>query len=158
MTKVTKYHKNNSSYNLAIKLLDKLTLSDNITALNRETFFIKDICKRIQKSKTVLYTLENDEDIIGLISLSVTSINEQPSLQIDYILVNKPYQGQILEDINHSKPFRYLIKLAITTAKNIAIYAGLRYIVLSPDNDDIKVKYKQVGFEVLHDDWMYLKV
>jgi len=35
---------------------------------------------------------------------------------------------------------------------------GLRYIVLSPDNDDIKAKYQQVGFEILHDDWMYLKI
>ena len=158
MTKVTKYHKNNSSYNLAIKLLEKLTLSDNITALNRETFFIEDICKRVQKSKTVLYILENDKDIIGLVSLSATSISEQPSLQIDYILINKPYQGKILEYINNSKPFRYLIKLAISVAENIIKDVGLRYIVLSPDTDDLEIKYKQVGFEILHDDWMYLKV
>jgi len=51
-----------------------------------------------------------------------------------------------------------MIEFAIDLAKDLQSKIGLRYIVLSPDNDDIKAKYKQVGFEVLHDDWMYLKI
>ena len=121
-------------------------------------FFIEDICKRVQRSKTVLYVLENDEDIIGLVSLSATSISEQPSIQIDYILINKPYKGKILSDLDDTKPFRFLIEFTIDLAKDLQNNIGLRYIVLSPDNDDLKIKYQQVGFEVLHNDWMYLKI
>jgi len=158
MIRTIKYNKKTISYNFSTTLLNKLILSDNITSLNREELFLKDICKRVQKSKTVLYTLENDKDIIGLISLSATTISEQPSLQIDYILVNKPYQGKILSDLDDTKPFRFLIEFAIDLAKELQDKIGLRYMVLSPDNDDLKIKYKQVGFEILHDDWMYLKV
>ena len=158
MIRTVKYNKKTISYNFSTTLLNKLILSDNITSLNREELFLKDICKRVQKSKTVLYTLENDKDIIGLISLSATTISEQPSLQIDYILVNKPYQGKILSDLDDTKPFRFLIEFAIDLAKELQDKIGLRYMVLSPDNDDLKIKYKQVGFEILHDDWMYLKV
>ena len=152
------YNKNTIPYNLFTKLRNKLTLSDNALSSNREEIFLKDICNRVQKSKTVLYTLKDDDNIVGLISLSVTSITEQPSLQIDYILVNKIYQGKILEDLDDTKPFRYMIEFTIDLAKDLQSKIGLRYIVLSPDNDDIKAKYKQVGFEVLHDDWMYLKI
>jgi hypothetical protein len=152
------YNKNTIPYNLFTKLRNKLTLSDTTLSSNREEIFLKDICNRVQKSKTVLYTLKDDDNIVGLISLSVTSITEQPSLQIDYILVNKIYQGKILEDLDDTKPFRYMIEFAIDLAKDLQSKIGLRYIVLSPDNDDIKAKYKQVGFEILHDDWMYLKI
>jgi len=152
------YNKNTIPYNLFTKLRNKLILSDNALSSNREEIFLKDICNRVQKSKTVLYTLKDDDNIVGLISLSVTSITEQPSLQIDYILVNKIYQGKILEDLDDTKPFRYMIEFAIDLAKDLQSKIGLRYIVLSPDNDDIKEKYKQVGFEILHDDWMYLKI
>ena len=158
MIRTTKYNKKIISYNFSTTLLNKLILSDDIISSNREELFIKDICKRVQKSKTVLYTLENDGDIIGLVSLSATTISEQPSLQIDYILVNKLYQGKVLSDLDDTKPFRFLIEFAIDLAKELQDKIGLRYIVLSPDNDDIKAKYKQVGFEILHDDWMYLKI
>jgi len=158
MIKTIKYNKKTISYNFSTTLLNKLILSDNITSLYREQLFIRDICKRVQKSKTVLYILENDENIIGLISLSATTISEQPSLQIDYILVNKPYQGKKLPNLDNTKPFRFLIEFTIDLAKELQDKIGLRYIVLSPDNDDIKAKYKQVGFETLHDDWMYLKI
>jgi len=34
---------------------------------------------------------------------------------------------------------------------------GLRYLLLSPDSDELKEKYKQVDFRELNDDWMYFK-
>lgn len=50
------------------------------------------------------------------------------------------------------------IDLSISIAKDIQAQIGLRYIVLAPDNDDIKSKYEQVGFSNLDDDWMFLKL
>ena len=106
----------------------------------------------------MLYVLKNENNTIGLIALSVTSIEEQPSLQIDYILVDKEFQGKKLEILDNCKPFRYLIKLALTIAEKTSQEIGLRYIVLSPDYDNLKDKYNQVGFKQSHKDWMYLKI
>lgn len=35
---------------------------------------------------------------------------------------------------------------------------GLRYIVLSPDSDNLKEKYLSVGFKKLNKDWMFFKI
>ncbi|MGB3750660.1 MAG: hypothetical protein WA945_03775, partial [Arcobacteraceae bacterium] len=114
--------------------MNKIVLSDNFEESNRETIFIEDICKRVSKSKSVLYCLEFQNEIIGLVAISTTEQNQQPSLQIDYILVNHSYRGKVLKSLDTNKPFRYLIELVIDIATEIQKKVGLRYIVLSPDN------------------------
>ena len=78
-----------SSYNLYTTIFKKLQFSNDIQQANREELFIKDICSRITKSKSVLYVLEFEEKIIGLIALSASSVTDQPSVQIDYIFALK---------------------------------------------------------------------
>lgn len=158
MIQILNYNHQSSPYNLSAKILNGVKLSNDILLANREENFIKDICNRVIKSKSVLYLLQNDNEIVGLIALSVTSVNEQPALQIDYILVSSSYQGKVLFELDDCKPFRYLIKLAISLGEKISLELGLRYIVLSPDNNDLKEKYNNVGFEHLNDDWMYFKL
>ena len=160
MIQILNFNHQSSPYNLSVKILNGVTLSQDLTLANREENFIKDICNRVIKSKSVLYVLQNNQvnDIVGLVALSVTSVNEQPALQIDYILVNSKYQGKTLSDLDDCKPFRYLMKLAISLGEKISLELGLRYIVLSPDNNDLKEKYNNVGFEHLNDDWMYFKL
>ena len=158
MLEISKYSKESSTYSLYTNLLSKVQLSKDIENSNRESLFIKDICKRVEKSKTVLYVLKNNEEIIGLISLSATSIEDQPSMQIDYIFVSENYRGTPLEILDNLKPFKYLIEIAINLAKKLRLELGIRYLVLSPDNNDLKAKYKKVDFQSLNKDWMYLKV
>jgi len=117
--------------------------------LNIENYNVKNIPYNLSVNLLNKLILTDDMDVIGLIALSVASIEEQPSLQIDYILVNKVYQG---------KPFRYLIEFTIDLANKLQLEIGLRYIILSPDNDGLKYKYKQVGFSELQENWMYLKL
>lgn len=158
MLEISKYSKDSSTYGLYTRLLSKIKLSKNIENSNRESLFIKDICKRVEKSKTVLYVLKNDEEIIGFISLSATSIDDQPSIQIDYIFVSESYRSTHLEILDNLKPFKYLIEIAINIAKKLRLEIGVKYLVLSPDNDDLKEKYKKVNFQSLNKDWMYLKI
>ena len=158
MIEIQSYDSSSSTYRLHLKLIDKIELSTDTNSSNRESLFIKDICKRIEKSKTVLYVLKNDDDIIGLVALSATSINDQPSIQVDYIFVSEKYRGQKIAELDNCKPFRYLIDLSISLAKDFKSSIGLRYLVLSPDNDDLKEKYKQVDFKILDNDWMYFKL
>ncbi len=148
MLKLENYNRNSRDYNLAITILKNITLSDDIETQNREKLFIKDISNRVSKSKTVLYLLKN----------SVTSINEQPSLQIDYIFVSNLYRGKSMKILDNCKPFRYLIEFVINMAKKIQTDVGLRYIILSPDNDELKEKYNKVDFQHLNREWMYMKI
>jgi len=46
----------------------------------------------------------------------------------------------------------------INLAKKLRLELGIRYLVLSPDNNDLKEKYKKVDFQSLNKDWMYLKI
>ena len=158
MLEIINYNSSSSSYNLYTSILKKLQFSDDIQQSNREELFIKDVCTRVSKSKSVLYVLEFEEKIIGLIALSATSITDQPSIQIDYIFVSQSFRSQNLEILNNLKPFRYLINLAISLAEDMSKKLGLRYIVLSPDSDNLKEKYLSVGFKKLNKDWMFFKI
>ena len=158
MLEIINYNSSGSSYNLYTTILKKLQFSDDIQQANREELFIKDVCTRVSKSKSVLYVLEYEEKIIGLIALSATSITDQPSIQIDYIFVSNSFRNKNLEILNNFKPFRYLINLAISLAEDMSKKLGLRYIVLSPDNDDLKDKYIKVGFKKLNKEWMFFKI
>lgn len=158
MLEIINYNSSNSSYNPYTSILKKLQFSDDVQQSNREELFIKDVCTRVSKSKSVLYVLEFEEKIIGLIALSATSITDQPSIQIDYIFVSNSFRNKNLEILNNFKPFRYLINLAISLAENMSKTLGLRYIVLSPDNDDLKDKYVKVGFKKLNKEWMFFKI
>ena len=158
MLEIINYNSSSSSYNLYTSILKKLQFSDDIQQSNREELFIKDVCTRVSKSKSVLYVLEFEEKIIGLIALSATSITDQPSIQIDYIFVSNSFRNKNLEILNDFKPFRYLINLAISLAEDMSKRLGLRYIVLSPDSDNLKEKYLSVGFKKLNKDWMFFKI
>ena len=72
--------------------------------------------------------------------------------------VSENYRGTPLEILDNLKPFKYLIEIAINLAKKLRLELGIRYLVLSPDNNDLKEKYKKVDFQSLNKDWMYLKV
>ena len=158
MLEIINYNSSSSSYNLYTSILKKLQFSDDIQQSNREELFIKDVCTRVSKSKSVLYVLEFEEKIIGLIALSATSITDQPAIQIDYIFVSNSFRNKNLEILNDFKPFRYLINLAISLAEDMSKKLGLRYIVLSPDSDNLKEKYLSVGFKKLNKDWMFFKI
>ena len=158
MLEIINYNSSSSSYNLYTTILKKLQFSDDIQQANREELFIKDVCTRVSKSKSVLYVLESGEEIIGLVALSASSVTDQLSVQIDYIFVSQSFRSQNLEILNNLKPFRYLINLAISLAEDMSKKLGLRYIVLSPDNDDLKDKYVKVGFKKLNKEWMFFKI
>ena len=76
MLEIINYNSSTSSYNLYTTIFKKLQFSNDIQQANREELFIKDICTRISKSKSVLYVLEFEEKIIGFIAFSATSITD----------------------------------------------------------------------------------
>lgn len=85
------------------------------------------------------------KNIRGL-SLILPSVTDQPYTRLTIFLLVNLCRSQNLEILNNLKPFQYLINLAISLTEDMSKKLGLRYIVLSPDNDDLKDKYINVGF------------
>lgn len=159
MIEIKKYNNITTEYHLSKKLLESLELSDILEQKNREILFIEDICKRVEKSKTVLYVLKKDNEELGLISVSSSSIEDFPALQIDFLFVSKKYRGVILEELENVKTSEYLIELVISIAKNIQESIGLKYIVLLPDNKDLEKIYKELNFNKLNKTgWMFISI
>lgn len=159
MIEIKKYNNITTEYQLSKKLLESLELSDILEQKNREILFIEDICKRVEKSKTVLYVLKKDNEELGLISVSSSSIEDFPALQIDFLFVSKKYRGVILKELDNVKTSEYLIELVISIAKNIQESIGLKYIVLLPDNKDLEKIYKELNFNKLNKTgWMFISI
>ena len=159
MIELKKYTSQNTSYRLSLDILSCVKLSPHLEQSQREKDFIEDICKRVQKSSTVLYLLRHKDDTLGLIALSVSSIGDFPSLQIDYLFVNHIFRGKQLEILDNLKTSAYLIEFAIELAKKIQGLAGLRYLVLLPDNHKLEDIYKEIGFLKLpKQTWLYMKL
>jgi hypothetical protein len=154
-----KYNHKSTSYRLSIDILKNVALSDKLENAQREEFFIEDICNRVQKAGTVLYVLKDENTTLGLISLSASSIDDFPSLQVDYLFVNNPYRGKKLDILDGTKTSNYLIEFSIEIAKELQEIVGLRYLVLLPDNDKLKSIYKDMGFKQLNkQNWMFIKL
>ncbi len=159
MLKLQKYTSKNTSHRLGIDVLSSVELSEDINQSQREKYFIEDICKRVQKSNTVLYLLKHNHDILGFVALSVSSIGDFPSLQIDYLFVNYKFRGKKLEVLDNLKTSSYLVEFSIEVAHEIQELAGLRYLVLLPDNNKLQQVYKDIGFLNLpKQDWLYIKL
>ena len=159
MLELKKYTSKNASYRLGIDILSRVALSTHVDQAQRERDFIEDICKRVQKSSTVLYLLQHGNETLGFIALSVSSIGDFPSLQIDYLFVNDAFRSKALEILDNLKTSTYLIEFAIELAKEIQEIAGLRYLVLLPDNNKLQDVYKNIGFLNLpKQDWLYIKL
>jgi GNAT superfamily N-acetyltransferase len=159
LLELQKYTSQNASYRLNIDILSQVKLGRHIDQAERERSFIEDICKRVQKSNTVLYLLKHNDDTLGFVALSVSSIGDFPSLQIDYLFVNDSFRGKMLEALDDLKTSTYLVEFAIEVAKEIQEIAGLRYLVLLPDNDKLQDVYKNIGFSHLpKQDWLYIKL
>lgn len=105
MIEIKKYNSITTEYQLSKKLLESLELSDLLEQKNRETLFIKDICKRVEKSKTVLYVLKKDNKNLGLISISSIAKNIQENIGLKYIVLlpdNKDLE-KIYKELNFNK-------------------------------------------------------
>jgi len=159
LLKLKKYTSKNSPYQLHIEILSNVECTNNFEQGQRERIFIKDICKRVLKSSTVLYVLRNKEKTLGFIALSVNSIDSLPSLQVDYLFVSNPYRGVLLEELKNTKTSIYLIEFAIEIAKEIQDKVGLRSLVLLPDSQRLEKIYKDIGFQKFSKkDWMFFKL
>ena len=150
-------NKNISSYK--VKLLQSLNFHTDLNRASRERGLLEEIIKLTQKNKTILYLLKKEDEILGLIALSASSIDEIPVIQVDYLFVDFHYRKQKVDEIQTTTA-KYLLSFAIDTAENIKQTIGLKYLALYPDAQSNKLisHYKDIGFNLLNKYWLVIKL
>ena len=156
--RIKRYNSSNKAQ-FKTQVIPNVEYSLDINRKTREESFIKDIKQQISKCKSVAHVLKDDTKIYGLIVFSIGDFNKKPSLQIDYLFVNRLFRGQILENLDETKTSHYLVEYAISVAKKIYDDTGLRYITLLPDDAKLQKIYEELEFKKLGgDEWMYMKL
>ena len=149
--------KNIHSYK--VKLLQTLNFHSEINRASRERGLLEEIIKLTQKNKTILYILKNDTDILGLVALSASSVDDIPVVQVDYLFVDYKFRKVHIQEIDNSIS-KYLLLFAMNVSENIKQTIGVKYLALYPDaqSDKLISHYKDMGFNVLNKYWLVIKL
>ncbi|OHE00503.1 MAG: hypothetical protein A3K14_02185 [Sulfurimonas sp. RIFCSPLOWO2_12_FULL_36_74] len=140
-------------------LLQSFHFHPDLERTTRERGLLEEIIKLVQKNKTKLYLLKNSNEILGLIALSASSIDDFPVIQVDYLFVDYKYR-KVYVDTMDSTISNYLLLFAMNVAENIKETIGLKYLALYPDAQSEKLisHYKEMGFNVLNKYWLFIKL
>ena len=103
--------------------------------------------------------MKQNNKFLGLISLSVSSISDAPVAQVDYLFVDFNFRKLYIKELNDTIS-NYLITFSLEIAKNIQDTIGLKYLALYPDGQSKNLisHYKNMGFNVLNKEWLFIKV
>lgn len=142
-----------------VKLLQSFNFHPDLERKTRERGLLEEIIKLVQKNKTKLYLLKSSDEILGLIALSASSIEDFPVIQIDYLFVDYRYRKVYIDEIENTIS-SYLVLFAMNIAENIKETIGLKYLALYPDAQSEKLisYYKEMGFSILNKYWLFIKL
>jgi hypothetical protein len=142
-----------------VKLLQTFNFHPDLERTTRERGLLEEIIKLVQKNKTKLYLLKNSSEILGLIALSASSIDDFPVIQVDYLFVDYKYRKVYIDEIDGTIS-NYLLLFAMNVAENVKETIGLKYLALYPDAQSEKLisHYKEMGFNVLNKYWLFIKL
>ncbi len=142
-----------------VKLLQSFSYHPNLNRATRERTLLEETLKLVQKNKTVLYILQQKEIFLGAITLSASSIDDTPVVQIDFLFVDFKYRKTIIKEINDTVS-NYLITFAMSRAEIVQQTIGIKYLALYPDAGSQKLinHYKDMGFLPLNKEWLFIKV
>ena len=119
---------------------------------DREKDLIDKTLLDIKKSRSVGYLLQIDNQNIGFIAISAsrlkTDINGLPSIEIDYLFIDKRYRKQTFKELENIKASEYLLFFIGGLAKQWRFEFGLKFVILYPDmqNDSLIKFYQNLGF------------
>lgn len=125
----------------------KLPLSE------RERGFLKKLIKDSDsKSSTIHILIDANEIIIGLLGISCSKVDHLPALLVDFIFVNPSFRGAIIEDLGGSASEYLMAYITSVVIPNTRPFAAVRWLVLVPDNERLKLHYiDQFGFRTYTD-------
>ena len=149
--------KNINSYR--VRLLQSFSYHTDLNRSTRERILLEETIKLIQKKKTVLYILQKEDKFLGAVTLSASSIDDTPVVQIDFLFVDYEYRKVIIEEIDDTVS-NYLITFAMSRAELVQQTIGVKYLALYPDaqSETLINHYKNMGFLQLNKEWLFVKV
>ena len=118
----------------------------------REKDLIDKTILDIKKSRSVAYLLQIKNKNIGFIAISAsrlkTDINGLPSIEIDYLFVDKQYRKEEFNKLGNIKASEYLLFFIGRLAKEWKLQFGLKFVILYPDmqNESLINFYSDIGF------------
>lgn len=107
----------------------------------RHNDFIKKVSKDTYNGDSVVYALTNNAKLAGFISVCCASFDDIPALNINYLYVSKEFRKTVFNELDNTKVSTFLISFAYQLASKIKEQAGLRWLTLTPDNDDLEDYY-----------------
>lgn len=149
--------KNINSYK--VKLLQSFSYHTDLNRGARERVLLEETIKLVQKKKTILYILQKEDKFLGAITLSASSIDDTPVVQIDFLFVDYKYRKVIIEEIDDTVS-NYLISFATSRVAIVQQTIGVKYLALYPDaqSDKLISHYKDMGFLQLNKEWLFIKI
>ena len=133
------------------------------TSNDHERQFIKQLSTSCEKGSIVVYALELDSKLAGLVGLSASRVDSIPTVQIDYIFVSPEFRNKKFKELADTKISTYMIDLAIVLSKKLSSEVGIRWLALVPDNDKLENFYcKEFAFKPHNDRdkqrYLFLKI
>ena len=104
--------------------------------------------------------LIRDSEIVGLVALSASRIDDLPCVQVDYLFVSASYRKQIYKELGNTKISQYLINYAIQASTKIKDAIAVKFLLLLPADDNLIKTYDEMDFKPLHSKtkWMVFKL
>ncbi len=111
--------------------------------------YLSSILKSASKGRNTTYQVVNDaNNRIGIFSLSLDKLNEQPCLVIDYLFVKPEFRSANYNGLD-VKASTILMAKVIEIANTIHEQIELKYVALQLAHDKLIPTYQELGFEAL---------
>jgi hypothetical protein len=122
------------------------------TKTDREKNLIDSMLSKVKKSDSVIYLLQVDNKNIGFIAVSasklLTDIEGIPSIEIQYLFIDKKYRKKEFKELDNIKASIFLVGLIQNIALELQTQIGIRYLILYPDKQNLSLVnfYLKLGF------------
>lgn len=127
---------------------------------DHERQYVKQIADQARRRQKQIYLLSNSDQVpYGFVAVSISVLQNQPCLVIDYLFTSKPYRGEKHQELGDKKISEYLVDFSLQTALEIDGKVPIRFVALTQIYDILRPFYEKWGFKRLDKtDWLFLKI
>jgi len=118
----------------------------------REKELIDSMILKVKKSDSVIYLLQLNQQYIGFIAVSASKLLVDlegiPSIEVNYLFVDKKYRKKEFQKLNNLKASLFLLGVIQEIVLDLKTQIGIRYLILYPDkqNKSLTDFYTKIGF------------
>lgn len=127
---------------------------------DHERQYVRQIADQAKRRQKQIYLLSRSEKgPHGFVAISISVLQNQPCLVIDYLFTSKPYRSEKYEELGDKKISEYLVDHSVNVALEIDDKVPIRFVALTPIHDHLMSFYEKWGFKRLDKtDWLFLRI